>query len=112
MQEENGGVDGRLVVAFRGTQIGETLDCDADLCADALLWEAPGEEKCAPPSDVCDKFDDATLDYFAQAVEYAQKVMPQFASGFAVYRVFRSISHLPSCVTFSCIILVNHRMLT
>ena len=75
MQEENGGADGRIVVAFRGTQIGKTIDCDADLCADARLWETPGREKCPPPAGMCEKFDDATLDYLSQAVQYTQKVM-------------------------------------
>lgn len=75
MQEENGGADGRIVVAFRGTQIGKTMDCDADLCADALLWEIPGAKSCPLPAGMCDKFDDATLDYFSLAVAYTQKVM-------------------------------------
>jgi hypothetical protein len=75
MQEENGGADGRIVVAFRGTQLGETIDCDADLCADAILWETPGAESCPLPAGMCDKFDDATLDYFSQAVGYTRKVI-------------------------------------
>ena len=74
MQEENGGANGRIVVAFRGTQVGKTVDCDADLCADALLWEIP-PERCPLPDGMCDKFDDTTLDYLSQAVEYTGKVI-------------------------------------
>lgn len=76
MQEENGGADGRVVIAFRGTQIGPTVDCDADLCADGFLWVIPGGDGCAPSADKCSRFDNATLDYFSQAVDYTLMVIP------------------------------------
>lgn len=103
VQEENGGADGRIVVAFRGTQIGKTVDCDADLCADARLWETPGQERCVPPAGMCDKFDDATLDYFPQAVEYTRKVLCIHIFESVLYCIGFSIpfvpgNHLPSYV--------------
>lgn len=63
------------MVAFRGIQIGATTDCDADMCADELLWTLPGGDNCSLPLGTCDKFDEATLDYFSQAVEYTRKVI-------------------------------------
>lgn len=79
-EEESGGADGRVVIAFRGTQIGPTVDCDADLCADAFLWVVPGGDSCAPSADKCSRFDDATLDYFSQAVDYTLMVLRAYPS--------------------------------
>jgi hypothetical protein len=73
MQEENGGADGRIVVAFRGTQLGTTIDCIVDLCMDASMWVLPND--CVPNPPKCALFDNATLDYFSQAVEYTLKVI-------------------------------------
>lgn len=63
------------MVAFRGTQFGETTDCVADLCADAFLWVPPGGDGCEMNPAKCSQFENATLDYFAQAVEYTLKVI-------------------------------------
>ncbi|XP_024369794.1 uncharacterized protein [Physcomitrium patens] len=79
-EEESGGAQGRIVVAFRGIQIGATTDCDADMCADELLWTLPGGDNCSLPLGTCDKFDEATLDYFSQAVEYTRKVIAAYPS--------------------------------
>jgi len=73
LQEENGGADGRVVLAFRGTQLGKSLDCVADICADIFLWVLPGDCELNPAK--CSQFDNATLDYFAQAVDYTLKVI-------------------------------------
>ncbi|KAG0596023.1 hypothetical protein M758_UG217400 [Ceratodon purpureus] len=43
-EEENGGESGRIVVAYRGTQIGSTVDCIADMCVDAAMWVLPDDE--------------------------------------------------------------------
>lgn len=77
-EEENGGADGRVVLAFRGTQIGSTVDCVADICADIFLWVISGDCKLNPAK--CSRFDNATLDYFAQAVDYTLKVLSAYPS--------------------------------
>ncbi|KAG0620762.1 hypothetical protein M758_4G241700 [Ceratodon purpureus] len=77
-EEENGGESGRIVVAYRGTQIGTTIDCIADMCVDAAMWVLPDDCEINPPK--CALFDNATLDYFSQAVEYALKVRSAYPS--------------------------------
>lgn len=69
LQEENKGADGRIVLAFRGTQLDSSQSSAADLCADVLLWDAGA----ALPAN-CAVFDNSTLDYFSQAVHYTQQV--------------------------------------
>lgn len=53
--------------------MGTTIDCISDMCADASMWVLPDDCEINPPK--CALFDNATLDYFSQAVEYTLKVI-------------------------------------
>lgn len=67
----------RVIIAFRGTQIAPTIDSLADLCADQLLWE--GLDYDSLPSN-CSIFDESTLDYFSQALNYTLQVIDVYPS--------------------------------
>eukprot|EP00897_Mesotaenium_endlicherianum_P001992 jgi/Mesen1/1820/ME000141S00981 len=62
----------RVVVAFRGTQLADTVDSSADLCADVVLWS---EE---PLPARCRAFSNAMLDYYTQSVAYVSQVIDAY----------------------------------
>lgn len=59
------------MAAFRGTQVGTTVDYIDDMWVDVCMWELP--DKCVPDLPKGDLFDNATVDYFSEAVEYTLK---------------------------------------
>lgn len=65
----------RLILAFRGTQLSSSLDSLADSCADKLLWE--DFQLDSLPVE-CSTFDQASLDYFSQALNYTQQVLEAY----------------------------------
>eukprot|EP00250_Pteridium_aquilinum_P010166 c19190_g1_i1 orf=124-1350(-) len=67
----------RIIIAFRGTQLSNSTDSIADVCADKLLWE--GFDLGSLPQE-CLIFDSHTLDYFAQALNYTLQVISLYPS--------------------------------
>ncbi|KAG8470517.1 hypothetical protein KFE25_008938 [Diacronema lutheri] len=68
---------GRLLLAFRGTDLDNTtVSGAADACANLVLFEEARRREL--PSS-CDRFDPSTLDYFARSVAFARQVEGAFA---------------------------------
>lgn len=99
LQEEKRGADGRIVLAFRGTQLDNSQSSAADLCVDVLLWDAGA----ALPAN-CVVFDNSTLDYFSQAVHYTQQVTFTIMNHISMFTEFVNISTcmLPLRVIHNC----------
>lgn len=67
----------RVIVAFRGTQMSDSIDSLADVCADKLLWE--GFNMSSLPEE-CLVFNPRTLDYVSQALNYTLQVISLYPS--------------------------------
>ena len=76
--------EGRVLVAFRGTDVNATgASGQADLCADYLLWHdhmsAPVRPAAFPPElSFCPTFNASTLDYLTAARALASRVQAAF----------------------------------
>eukprot|EP00252_Welwitschia_mirabilis_P004302 TRINITY_DN1459_c0_g1_i2.p1 TRINITY_DN1459_c0_g1~~TRINITY_DN1459_c0_g1_i2.p1 ORF type:complete len:324 (-),score=19.73 TRINITY_DN1459_c0_g1_i2:58-1029(-) len=67
-----------IIVSFRGTQVTDQIDGQADLCADMILWNGLDFESL--PS-YCKVFDEETLDYLSQGISFSRKVMKAYPEG-------------------------------
>lgn len=65
----------KIVIAFRGTQLTDSLDGLADVCADMVLWDGL-DFNSLPPK--CSVFTYSTLDYFSQALNFTRHVMDTY----------------------------------
>ena len=66
----------RGVVAFRGTDLGPSgASSECDRCADALLWDDLAPARLPP---YCRRFSNATLDYWATAQRFVERVVARF----------------------------------